>query len=355
LSVSRADRSNGRRRATPVKKVRATKTSDPKQRRFRLNLSQPLWFLIVAAASGLLLFDRFSDVPTDYCRIAAGALTVCFTLGLASRTGGRILWGGVLSSVVVLVGLLTQWTPLLAGSAAATGVLGAMLAVMATTPAATFKGAAREVLVAVLVAFIASLGVVGYTVQLDVNRFGYVVLAASLAGSIGLVYRLGAGLHGLGRRGYVVAGGAVLLLAIALAYTEALGRWGSPELVGWVDDFRNSTRSALGAVPHPIDTLLGIPALIWGVFMRARRRQGWWVCAFGVAVTAPTTGRLADQGVSFSTTMLGLAYSLVLGLVLGYAVIRVEQAFTGTRGRRARRVEEAQAHRPEPGRLHALN
>ena len=51
---------------------------------------------------------------------------------------------------------------------------------------------------------------------------------------------------------------------------------------------------------------------------------------------------------------LGTAYSLVAGLLLGYLVIRADSFLSGARGRRARRAEEASAHRPEPGRSHAL-
>ena len=51
---------------------------------------------------------------------------------------------------------------------------------------------------------------------------------------------------------------------------------------------------------------------------------------------------------------LGTAYSLVAGLLLGYLVIRADSFLSGARGRRARRAEEASAHRPEPGRSHPL-
>jgi hypothetical protein len=197
--------------------------------------------------------------------------------------------------------------------------------------------------------------VAGFHSDLRPVRFGYVVLAGALLTALVLVYRLGAGLHGLGRRGYLLAGGALLLLAFALAYSAALGRWGSPELVGQVEDFRAMVRSHLHAVPHPIEALLGVPALAWGVFMRARRRQGWWVCAFGAAATAPATTRFLEFAVPTRATVLAAVYSLVVGLVIGYVVIRIEQSFTGTHGRRARRTEEAGAHRPEPGRMHALS
>ena len=42
---------------------------------------------------------------------------------------------------------------------------------------------------------------------------------------------------------------------------------------------------------------LGVPALVWGTHMRARRRQGWWVCAFGVGATAPIAQLLVDPQV----------------------------------------------------------
>src|SRR3954452_12070226 len=40
------------------------------------------------------------------------------------------------------------------------------------------------------------------------------------------------------------------------------------------------SRNHLGAFPRPIEAVLGVPALAWGCHMRARRRQGWWLCAF---------------------------------------------------------------------------
>jgi len=40
--------------------------------------------------------------------------------------------------------------------------------------------------------------------------------------------------------------------------------------------------------------------------------------------------------------------------VIGYVVIRVDLALTGSRGRRARRDEQASAVRPEPRRTAAL-
>ena len=58
-----------------------------------------------------------------------------------------------------------------------------------------------------------------------------------------------------------------------------------------------------------------------------------------------------DPDVALSEAGLSVFYSLVLGLLVGYAVIRADLFLTGARGRRARRLEELAAHRPEPKRL----
>ncbi|HET6167076.1 MAG TPA: hypothetical protein VFE07_09635 [Marmoricola sp.] len=319
-----------------------------------------LWMLVVVAAvAGIVAVRISSDVPDVVREVSGVTLSTALALGLAVRTGGRPIWAAVLTALVGSAAYVTGWEPLLDGAAVGTGVLAATLGVMATVPAATFGRAIREALVATAIGWVGAFGVVAYgpgaRLDVDLIRFGYAVLGLSLVGAIALVYRLGAGLHGLGRRGYVVAGGAVLMLAIALAYSEAIAQWGSRDLVGTIDDFRDSTKDALHAVPHPIMALLGYPALVWGVFMRARRRQGWWVCAFGVAVTSPSATRLVAQELSPTSVVLGALYSIVVGIALGYVVIRVEQSLTGTHGRRARRDEEAEAHRPEPARFEPLH
>jgi peptidoglycan/LPS O-acetylase OafA/YrhL len=103
-----------------------------------------------------------------------------------------------------------------------------------------------------------------------------------------------------------------------------------------------------------MEFLLGFPVLAWGVYTRARRRQGWWAAVFGAAGLAVVAGSLLDPAVSLPEAGLTVVYSLVLGLLLGYLVIRADRFLSGDRGRRARRAEEAAAHRPEPGRLRPL-
>ena len=325
-----------------------------RRRRGWARVGKVFWLALLLTATAGLVGAQVVPVENRDGRAVAGLLAVLLATGLAARTGGRVLLPGLLAVTGAVAAVLTAQPILLGAMAVVTGVVGAVLAVMVTTPAATFLRAVREVLVALVVAAVAALGVAGWAVPMGAVRFGYVALGLSLVGALALVYSLGAGLHGLGRRGKVLAVAAVLLLAVALAYSQALAHWGSPGLVDAVTRLRNDSRATLHAVPHPIEALLGIPALAWGVFMRARRRQGWWATAIGTAFTAAVTTRLVDRGVSLGTGVLSEGYSLLVGLVLGYLLIRAEQMLTGSRGRRARRDEEAGAHRPEPGRIASL-
>ncbi|MGN6251455.1 MAG: hypothetical protein ACTHNS_06540 [Marmoricola sp.] len=343
--------SEGRRRAaTPPAPERSPRRPVP---------PAVAWCAALLLTGAVLVADRVHPLPAHVAPAAAAALGLVLVVGLVIRTGGRPAVPVLLGTAYAVVAVATARPVLLGGAAVGVGMAAAVLSVMGTVPAVTFRRAIGEVVGSCLLATFGGLAVASLArpVGLDVDRFGYLVLALSLLGCLALVYRLGAGFHGLGRRGYVVAAGATVLLAVALAYSEALGRWGSPALISGIDDLRMLLRDHAGAVPHPIETLLGVPALCWGSFMRARRRQGWWVCAFGAAVTAPATTRfLMVDGprLGVHTVVLGAAYSLVLGLVIGFVLVRADQLLTGSRGRRARRDEEAAAHRPEPGRFRPL-
>ncbi|HEX6246821.1 MAG TPA: hypothetical protein VFZ64_03020 [Nocardioidaceae bacterium] len=294
------------------------------------------------------------DVPEATPLAGAVALTTLFTHGLAVRTGGRPLLSGGLALVLSGAAALTQVEVLLAGAAVATAVVAAVLGVLATIPAARFSRVVREVVIATLVAAVGALAVRAYGAEVSMTRTGYLVLGFSLLAALALVYRLGAGFHGLGRRGLVMIVGGVAALTITLAYTAALTQWGSPGMIEAVDEAFATIEDALGAVPRPLLVFLGIPALAWGVSTRARRRQGWWVTAFGAPGLAVVAISLLDPDVVLLEAGLTVLYSLVLGLLLGYAIIRADLFLTGARGRRARRLEELAAHRPEPGRLQPL-
>ena len=92
--------------------------------------------------------------------------------------------------------------------------------------------------------------------------------------------------------------------------------------------------------------------------MRARRRQGWWVCAFGAAATSAVANSLANPSIARTESALSVLYGLVVGLVIGFLVIRLDLFLAGStrgsRGRRSRADEQAAALRPEPRRTQAL-
>jgi hypothetical protein len=236
-----------------------------------------------------------------------------------------------------------------------TCVVTAVFAVMVTVPAVTVPQAAREVLVAMLVAVVGAAAVVGLEPTLNLARFAYTTLGGSLALCLLVVYRLGAGLHGLGRRGLVAVLIGGCLLALTLVYAEVLRRYGAPDLVDTLLDGRTWALDTLGGAPRPVQALIGVPALMWGTHMRARRRQGWWVCAFGVVAAAQVTHTFLDPSLTVAEAGLTTLYSVVLGVVVGALVIRVDLLLTGSRrGRRARTDDTGSTLRPEPGRTHAL-
>jgi hypothetical protein len=313
-------------------------------------------WLVLAAAAALALAVTWTPVvvPAWVPTAAAVAVTTLFTYALAYRTGGRPWLSGGLALVLCLVAILSGLPVLLAGASVGTAALGAVLAVMATVPAAGYPRVVGECLVATAVAAVTALAVHAYGAQVSAERAGYLVLGLSLAGVLGLVYRLGAGWHGLGRRGALMLLSGVVLLSVSLAYSEALARWGAPDVIARIDQLARDVRAVAIAVPRPVAVLVGFPALAWGVSTRARRRQGWWVCAFGAAAMAVVTSSLVPGRRSLEEAGLAVAYSGLLGLLLGYLLVRADQFLTGTRGRRARRAEEAAAHRPEPGRMRPL-
>jgi len=68
----------------------------------------------------------------------------------------------------------------------------------------------------------------------------------------------------------------------------------------------------------------------------------------------PLATGLVSPDTSYLEAGLRAAYSLVLGLLIGWLVIRADIALTGPKGRGGRRAEEAGPHRPEPRRFAEL-
>lgn len=360
----------GRRIAEkPAKDRRAAKppkpSKPPKPERERVSVL-PTKAPFSARSAGLLgMLVLVAGLVALSCAVAgvgphwidgAGAIAVVTVLSgaLAHRTGGRPFVALLLALGLGLAAVFIGGPTLQTGAAVLTVVVGGVYAVMATVPAVSFWKAAREVLIATLVSAFAALAAVGFEPTVVEPRFDYASLLLALGLVFAVVYRLGAGIHGLGRRGLIVVLVGVVVLVLTLAYGELLRRYGAGSVVGSVLDFAAWTADRIGAFPRPLVVFLGIPALLWGCFQRARRRQGWWVCAFGVTATVPLAQGLLEPDGSFLEAGLRGVYSLVPGLLLGYILVRLDLAFTAPRGRRGRRAEEADAHRPEPSRFAEL-
>ncbi|MGZ4699434.1 MAG: hypothetical protein ACXVY4_18395 [Oryzihumus sp.] len=338
--------------ALPAPAPRASRGRLP---RWSTGLLGTLWVLVSLAALAAVV-AAWTPVQVRPLVPLAGAvgLSTAFAFALGVRAGGRPVISAFLALALTGAAVYTGQPILLAAAAVSTTVIGAVLGVIVTTPASGFGQVVRECLIATAVAVSAGFAANAYDAQLSLGRAGYLTLGLALATALALVYRLGAGLHGLGTRGGIMVVGGIGLVAVRLAYTEAVSRWGPPGLVGSIEDATTLVRNAIGAMPRPTEFLVGFPVLAWGVFSRARRRQGWWGAGFGAAGLAAVATSLLNPELSLVEFGLGLGYSLVLGLVLGLLLIRTDTFLSGTRGRRARQAEEAQAHRPEPGRLHPL-
>ncbi|WP_300390578.1 hypothetical protein [uncultured Nocardioides sp.] len=312
------------------------------------------WWLLLLAGVGLLVAGVVPVGPAWLGGAGSVAVATSYVWALAARTGGRPVVFGTLTALVGVVVLLLDDDRASTGAAVMTCALAAVLAVMMTVPAKRFREAARECAVAVAIASVGAFATVGFEPALTVVRFQYATLGLALAGAFLLVYRLGAGLHGLGRRGLIATVGGGVVLLVFVGYAELLRQYGPGDVVTTLLDGVRWSRENLGAFPRPLETVLGVPALAWGCHMRARRRQGWWVCAFGAAGTVSIANALVDPSVALLESGLSVGYGLLIGLVIGYVVIRVDLALTGSRGRRARRDEQASAVRPEPRRTAAL-
>lgn len=331
-----------------VSEIRVTVTEDHETKPAWWTRSA--WAVVVAGGLACLIAALVPVGPGWLDGVGATAVVTAYSWALAARTGGRpVVFGGLALAIGVVV-LAVDESYLRTGAAVMACVVSAVLAVMVTVPGEQFVRVARECTLAVLVAAIGALATVGFAPVISLVRFEYVTLALALVGVLVLVYRLGAGWHGLGRRGVVgvLVGGAIL--AMLLLYAELLRRYGPPDLVDTLLDGVRWSRDNLGAFPRPIEAVLGVPALAWGVHMRSRRRQGWWLCAFGVAGTTAVANSLVNPAISLRECGLSVVYGLVVGLALGYAVIRADIALTGSSSGGGRRAEGVVAVRPEPPR-----
>jgi hypothetical protein len=311
------------------------------------------WLTATAAAATSVVV--VVDTPEWLAEVGAAGLLVLFTMGLTRRCGGRIWLWTLLAAAFAAGVLIAQNRTLFSSAAVLVAVAGAVLAVMATRPAEDLGHVLREYAVALLISISAAIGVAGFNAPVASDRFNLVVLGVSLLVAIGLVWQLGAGLHGMGRRGFILIVGGAVLIAGLLVYSRFLREYGSESLVDRINDTVAWIRDSFGGVPRPVEVLIGFPVLIWGVSTRARRRQGWWMCAFAALGTATVATSLAAPTVEPEYAGWSLLYSAILGLLLGLLVRRIDVMFTGGGGHRVRRSGHAEEQlRPEPGRTEPL-
>lgn len=312
------------------------------------------WWVVIGAGTVALLLSAFDVGPAWMSSAASVGVVTAFSWLLATRAAGRAFVSALVALGLATTAVVVGGEVLLSGASLMTCVVGGVYAVMATVPAVTFGRAVRETLIASGISVITALAAVGFEPSVSVERYDIASVLLALVLAVAIVFRLGAGLHGLGRRGLIAVAFALGVMVATVAYAELLQRYGSQDMITTVLDFVDATRDRIIAFPRPLVVLLGIPALVWGTHLRARRRQGWWVCTFGVAATVPMAAGLVAADSSYLEAALRAAYSLLLGLGLGYLVIRADLALTGSRGAGARRAEEAEALRPEPSRFAEL-
>ncbi|WP_375001239.1 hypothetical protein [Aeromicrobium sp. CTD01-1L150] len=326
--------------------TRAPRLGSPDSARTAMVAVFVLW---VAATVGAGTSLVAIDAPDWLVRPSAGVLLVVFSLGLTHRAGGHMRIWTVASTVLAAGALLSGTNMLLSAAAAATAILAATWAVVITKPAETVAATLKEFAVALSVAVSGTIAVAAWNAPVNYQRFNIFVLAVSLALVIAIVWGLGAGLHGLGRQNFTILIGIAAVVLLVLAYSSFVRTHGSQVIVESLTDLVIWMRQTFGGVPRPAEVIIGFPALILGVSLRSRRRDGWWVLVFAVLGTGVITTSLVTPGAYPSYIALSTVYSIVLGVTIGLLLRRV---VLQQRSRRSRAI--VQERRVEPGRLAPL-
>ena len=305
------------------------------------------WFLGVAlAGSSVVAYN----LPDQADTAGAVLLFVVFAVALTHRVGGHMRIWAPMAAVLGLAAAISGNPVLVAAAAGSAGVTAAVWAVVFTRPALTVWQAIGEYVIAITIALSGTLCVAAWNASVNYARFNVVVIAAALAVSIVLVWNLGAGLHGLGKEHLIILSAIAALVVVVLAYSSFVRSHGSELVTDTIASMIIWMRQTIFGVPRPVEVLLGFPALIVGVSMRARTREGWWIMVFGVISTSVLTTSLVSP-LAFPTYVgLSTLYSAVLGLIIGLVVRRV---VVPDNTRRATRVVEPE-RRIEPSRLAAL-
>jgi hypothetical protein len=333
----------------------------PRRRGWASRVVTGVWALLVlvvllagVAASLTHFVDPGIAVPARTADLGAGAVTTVLCGLVAHRIGVNTTAATGCGLVAAAAALVSGWPWLLAGAAVLTAFAATVLGVVATRPAKRALQVVQEYVVAITVALAGAVAVAAYAAPVKTAMLGQVVVLTALVTTLWVAHRLGGGFGGLAERGALVIVSAVVVLAAGMAYGEALRRWGSPDVIAAMDTARQVTVDVLGAVPRPLELFIGFPALVWGLATRSRLQQGWWVCAFGSLGTAGVATSLVGPTVELGQALLSTLYSVLVGLVLGFLVWRLDRLLTGPRGKRARGAERALPPRPEPSRAGPL-
>jgi hypothetical protein len=343
----------GRRRAdsaTPPEydiPTRESRIESPRTARLLMGGVFVAWIIGTAAAATAVVAV---DTPVDVERPGAALLLIVFSVGLTHRVGGHMRIWTILATLLALAAVASEANLLVAAAAAVSAVLAALWAVVITRPAVTVLQAVREYVLAIVVALSGTIGVAAWNAPVDYQRFNLVVLTVSLGLIITVVWNLGAGLHGLGRQHLAVLAGVAVLILLLLAYSSFVRTHGSQLVTDTIRDLVIWMRTTFRGVPRPVEVFIGFPALIVGVSMRSRNREGWWILVFAVIGTGVLTTSLVSPGAFPSYIGLSTLYSSILGLVVGLVARRM--AITDNSARAARVVEPER--RIEPPRLAAL-
>lgn len=285
-------------------------------------------------------------------RIGALAATWFAVILLARRIGGPLPLVTAFSGVCAVAVVVFPRGWVLSGGAVVAAATYGLLGMVLIRPAPGLR-ALREAVVAALVGAAGAVVVTGYDVSLRPYRFRVLVLALTLVAAMALAWRLGLGFQSLGRRGQAVIIGGVAVLVVTVVYVQAVRHWGSPGVVSSLSGTKGSIRDWIGASPRPIEALVGFPAAVWGAAVRNRRRQGWWMSAFGALAAAGVATSLVQPSIPFHEAAEATGYNLLIGGALGLLLIGVDRLLTGS-GHRSRSVGGVGSERPEPARFARL-
>lgn len=312
------------------------------------------WIIGTAlAATTLIDTEEWFDVGLSafWARFGAAILCVVFVGALTHRCGARLRIWPPMAVVLALAALLAELQFLVTSATILTAIAGSVLAVFVTRPATRLASSIGEALVAILVAFNTTIAVAAWNATVHAEQFRLVVVMLSIALVMGVIWTLGANLHGLERKAVWILVGIAAGVVVVISYATVVRTYGSEGLVTSIEDVRNWFYLNLGGAPRPTIFAVGIPAIILGVTMRSRRREGWWVIAFGVVGTVAISTAIVNPDALPMSMLRSVGYSVVAGVVVGallrYVLLRSE---IGSRSSRA--IEKRD--RQEPGRTEPL-